>query len=56
MENTAKVTIRLDANGGVLDVDVAGHTHPTDLMEEQESEPMPSFGDYGIKRNWLAAG
>jgi len=56
MENTAKVTIRLNADGGLLDVDVEGHANPTDLVEEQESEPTPSFGDYGIKRNWLAAG
>jgi len=56
MDEMRKVTIRLDANGGLLDVDVEGQTRPTDLVEEQDSEPMPSFGDYTIRRNWLTPG
>jgi len=50
----AKVTIRLDADGGLESVDVDGHAPPSELVEERESEPTPSFGGAVINRPWLA--
>lgn len=56
MEKAPKVTIRLNASGGLLDVDVDGQQRPTELVEEQESEPVHPVGDHNIQRNWLAPG
>jgi len=53
--DTPRVTIRLDANGGLLDVDVEGANDTTDLVEERA--PIPSVADVAerpINRNWLA--
>lgn len=54
MDGAPKVTIRVDGNGALVDVDVDGHAKITELVEEKESEPTPSFGDYTIPRPWLA--
>lgn len=54
MEPTAKVTIRVDASGALVDVDVDGHPRITELVEENEAAPTPSFGDRTIPRPWLA--
>jgi len=56
MATMPRVTIRLDGTGALLDVDVDGHEPVTELIEETDAEPMPSFGDYRILRPWLAAG
>jgi len=50
-----KVTIRLDATGALLNVDVEGASDPTDLVEERAPVESPPYGGT-IKRNWLAAG
>jgi hypothetical protein len=56
MDGAPKVTIRVSENGSLLDVDVDGHEPVTEFVEENESEPTPSFGDGRIHRPWLAAG
>lgn len=56
MESTPKVTLRLDEEGTLSEVEIDGHAPPAELVEERDSEPTPSFGDYRINRNWLAPG
>ena len=53
------ITVRVDENGALLDVEVEGHPKQTKLIETKESEPTPSFGDEEYKervRPWLAGG
>jgi hypothetical protein len=56
MDELPKVFIRLNADGGLVDVEVEGEARPTELVEEREAKPTASFGDHTIKRHWLAPG
>lgn len=59
MDNIPVITVRIGEGGTLIDVEIEGHAKPTDLIETQPSEPMPSFGDDEFKervRPWLFAG
>lgn len=59
MDRFPVITVRIGDEGALIDVEVEGHTKPTELTETQASEPMPSFGDEEYKervRPWLYAG
>ncbi len=58
MDNIPSITVRVDANGALLGVEVDGQSEPQELIETKPSEPMPSFGDEDNKplaRPWLYA-
>jgi len=59
MDKIPAITVRVGADGALIDVDVEGQGKPTDLIETKPGTPMPSFGDEEYKervRPWLAAG
>ena len=59
MDKIPMITVRIGDEGTLIDVEIEGHAKPTELIETQSSEPMPSFGDEEFKervRPWLFAG
>ncbi|MCA1690718.1 MAG: hypothetical protein ABR540_03870 [Acidimicrobiales bacterium] len=50
------MTVRIDENGDLVNVDVDGHPDPTGIVETVPSEPLPSFGNDDIARPWLFPG
>jgi hypothetical protein len=53
------VTVRVDASGGLVGVEVEGDCEPSELIETQKSEPMAHFGDDEFRsgvRPWAAGG
>lgn len=59
MDAIPVITVRVGDEGTLIDVEIEGHVRPTELIETQSSESMPSFGDEEFKervRHWLFAG
>jgi hypothetical protein len=59
MDDIPRITVHVDGNGALLDVNVDGHRRQTTLIETKQSRPTPSFGDEEYKervRPWLAGG
>jgi len=59
MDEIPRVTVRVDEAGALLDVEIEGHPGHPELIETQQSEPTPPFGDEEYKervRPWLAGG
>lgn len=59
MDRIPAVTVRLDEDGGVLDIDVEGHAQPGELIETSGRDAVAPFGDEQFKgrlRPWLADG
>ncbi len=46
-----RVTVKLDADGGVAKVDVEGQLDPEDFVEETPGKPTPPPGDDETARN-----
>ena len=59
MESVPAIIVRVAEDGTLIDVEIDGHARPTELVETQRAEPMPSFGDDEFKarvRPWFVAG
>jgi len=59
VDKVAAITVRLGEDGSLIDVEVAGHARPDELIETQQSEPVAPFGDEEYKerlRPWAAGG
>lgn len=59
MDKIPAITVRVDASGALLGVEVEGRSEPPELIETKAAEPVTPFGDEEYKakvRPWLYAG
>ena len=59
MEKIPAITVRVDAAGVLLGVEVEAQSEPAELIETTAAEPLAPFGDEEYKarvRPWLYAG
>lgn len=58
MDKIPAITVRVDATGALLGVEVEGQSEPPELIETRPAQPVAPFGDEEYKarvRPWLYA-
>jgi len=58
MEKIPAITVRVDATGALVGVEVEGQSEPPELIETKAAQPVAPFGDEEYKarvRPWLYA-